>query len=138
MKALSGKGFPRSVHWNCGPTLNPTHLFAGCGCLYSQRMDAVTGNVAERPVHHPLTHHTVHAGKGDTFNFNGKVRFSRPVIATMTMMFCAVVDYSKTGWRKRRRKQGFHFKLGWTFFHFRPFPYVMFFAKENHGIRPTK
>ena len=97
-------------HWNLHRRRRVAAAMAANNSVDNHHAD--TGNVAERPVHHPLTHHTVHAGKGDTFNFNGKVRFSRPVIATMTMMFCAIVDYSKTGWRKRRRKQGFHFKLG--------------------------
>ena len=71
-------------------------LFVGSGCLYRQRMNPVTRNTAKRLIHHALPHHPVYACKYYAFYFNRKMRLPRPIIAAVAMMFCTVVDYSKT------------------------------------------
>ena len=109
--------------------------FAGGTSLDREGMDARSGNIAQRLVHHALPHHARYAGKGSAFDLNGEMRFARPVIAAVAMMLRAVIDDGKAGWRECRLEQHFHFNLGRTFFHAPLFPYGRFFAKENHGCR---
>ena len=68
-------------------------------------MDARSGDISQRLVHHALPHQAGNASKGRAFNFDGEVGFAGSIIPTMAMMFGAVVDDSKAGWRECCFKQ---------------------------------
>jgi len=56
-------------------------------------MDALAGQVTQCLVHQALPGHARKAGKGGTFDFHGKVRFARAIVAQMAAVACRIVDH---------------------------------------------
>ncbi len=80
-------------------------------------MNALSGNIAERLINHPLPHHTINPRKGRAFDFDGEVAFARTVVAAMAVVRCAVVYHGKAGGEEGGGQQRFHFYVDWSFGH---------------------
>ena len=80
-------------------------------------MDALSGNVAQRLIDHPLPHHAVYARKGGAFDFDGEVALARSIIAAMAVVACAVVYHGKAGGGEGGGQQRFHFDVDRSFCH---------------------
>src|SRR5690606_33307297 len=91
-------------------------LFSGCFRPDRERVDALSGQIAERLVHRALTRDARLPGKARPFDREAEMRFAAAVVPRMAMMLRAVVAESEGSTRKSSGKQPLHFALHWTFF----------------------
>jgi hypothetical protein len=70
-------------------------------------VDALARNVAKRAVDHALALKPILAGECHTFDYHGEVRFAASVIARVSVMARAVVDYIQSRGQEGVLQQGF-------------------------------
>ena len=105
-------------------------------------MDALSRQVTQRTIDHPLSFEPRHAGKRCALDLDRKVALTGTVIAHMAAMFRAVVAHCEAGRGERRAEERFDFALNCahqSFFAFRETPYRaamrITITKEANGDR---
>src|SRR3546814_4015988 len=75
---------------------------------------ALTRQVAERPVHHPLARDAILPREARPLDRQAEMRFAAAVVAGMAVMLRAVVAEGEIRIGKSGGKQPFHLALHWT------------------------
>src|SRR3546814_3485706 len=88
--------------------------FSWCQRLDRKRVDALTRQVAERPVHHPLARDAILPREARPLDRQAEMRFAAAVVAGMDVMLRAVVAegeirIGKSGDRKSTRLNSSHY-----------------------------